>query len=143
MTLSDGRTATLRVRDIMNLTDDHKYCVIKIFAPARPIVFKRADGSTHRSFLRTPDHVVISTPPMVNKSTQTDPPLSASDDHLAHVILQCCAPMLLQPIIKAVPIVCFPKPSRAVSSSLRDTNYKTKGIKRMPNMKECRTIKQR
>ena len=90
MTLSDGRTATLRGGDVVNLTDDHKYRVLKIFAPAGPIVFKRTDGSTHRSFLRIPDHVVISAPPMVNKSNQSDPPPSASDDPLAHAILQCC-----------------------------------------------------
>ena len=92
MTLSDGRTTTLRVGDIVNLTDDHTYGVLKTFAPAGPNVFKRTDGSTHRRFLRTPDHVVISAPTMVNKSTQTDSPPSASDDTLAHDILQCCGP---------------------------------------------------
>ena len=92
LTLSDGRTVTLRVGDIVNLTDDHKYRVLTSFAPAGPIVFKRTDGSTHRSFLLIPDHVVISAPPMVNKSNQTDPPPSASDDPLAQAILQCCGP---------------------------------------------------
>ena len=92
MTLSDGRTATLRVGDIVNLKDDHQYRVLKIFAPAGPIVFKRTDGSTHRSFLRTPDHVAIKAPPMVNRSTQTDPPSSATDDLLADSILQRCDP---------------------------------------------------
>ena len=92
MTLSDGRTTTLRVGDIVNLKDDHKYRVLKIFAPSGPIVFKRIDGSTHRSFLRTPDHVVIRAPLMVSRSTQTDPPPTATDDPLAQVILQCCGP---------------------------------------------------
>ena len=92
MTLSDGRTATLRVGDIVNLKDDHPYRVLKIFAPSGPIVYKHNDGSTHRSFLRTPDHVVIRAPPMVNRSTQTDRPSSATDDPLAHDILQCCGP---------------------------------------------------
>ena len=92
MTLSDGRTATLRVGDIVNLKDDHQYRVLKIFAPAGPIVFNRTDSSTLRSFLRTPDHVVIKAPPMVHKSTQTDPQLSATDDPLADAILQCCGP---------------------------------------------------
>ena len=92
MTLSDGRTATLRVGDIVNLKDDHQYRVLKIFAPSGPIVFKRTDGSTHRSFLRTPDHVAIRAPPMVSRSTQTDPTLSVSDDPLADAILQCCGP---------------------------------------------------
>ena len=92
MTLSDGRTATLRVCDIVNLKDDHQYRVLKTFAPTGPIVFKRTDGSTRRSFLRSPDHVVIKAPPVVNKSTQTDPQLSATDDPLADPILQCCGP---------------------------------------------------
>ena len=92
MTLNDGRTATLCVCDSVNLKHDHQYCVLKIFAPSGPIVFKRTDGSTHRSFLRNPDHVVIRAPPMVNRSTQTDLPSSAIDDALADSILQCCGP---------------------------------------------------
>ena len=92
MTLSDRRTATLRVGDIVNLKDDHQYRGLKIFAPSGPIVFKRTDGSTHRSFLRNPDHVVIRAPPMVNRSTQTDHPSSTADDPLADAILQCCGP---------------------------------------------------
>ena len=92
MTLSDGRTATLRVGDVVNLTDDHPYRVLKIFAPSGHIAFKRTDGSTHRSFLRTPDYVVICAPPMVNRSTQTDLPSSTTDDPLADSILQCCGP---------------------------------------------------
>ena len=92
MTLSDGRTTTFRVSDIVNLKDDHTYRVLKLFAPSGPIAFKRTDGSTYRSFLRTPAHVVIRAPPMVNRSTQTDPPPSATDDPLAQAILQCCGP---------------------------------------------------
>ena len=92
MTVSDGRTATLFVGDIVNLKDDHQYRVLKIFAPSGPIVFKRTDGSTHRSFLRTPDHVVIRAPPMVSRSTQTDHPFSVTDDPLADSIIQCCGP---------------------------------------------------
>ena len=92
MMFSDGRTGTLRVGDIVDLKDDHPYRVLKIFAPSGPIVFKRTDGSTHRSFLRTPDHIVINAPLLVNKSTQTDTPHSTSDDPLAHAILQCCGP---------------------------------------------------
>ena len=92
MTLSDGRTATLRVGDIVDLKHDHKYRVIKIFAPSGPIVFKRIDGLTHRCFLRTPDHFVIKASPMVNRSTQTDPRLFATDDPFADAILQCCGP---------------------------------------------------
>ena len=89
MTLSDERNATLRVGDKVNLTDNHQYRVLKIFAPSGPIVFKRTDGSTHRSFLRTPDHVVIRAPQMVSRSTQTDASPSTADDPLAQAILQC------------------------------------------------------
>ena len=92
MTLSDRRTATLHVGDIVNLKDDHKYRVLKNFAPSGPIVLKRTDGSTHRRFLRTPDHVVIRAPQTVNQSTQTDPPIPATDDPLEDSILQCCGP---------------------------------------------------
>ena len=92
LALSDGRTATLRVGDVVNLTDDHQYRVLNIFAPSGPIVFKRTDGFTHRSFLRTPDHVVIRAPAMVSRSTQTDYQLSVFDDPLADAILQCCGP---------------------------------------------------
>ena len=92
MAFSDGRTATLRVGDLVNLKDDHQNRVLKIFAPSGPNMFKRTDGSTHRSFLRTPEHVVIRAPPMVNQSTQTDHPFSATDDPLAHDILQCYGP---------------------------------------------------
>ena len=91
-TLSDGRTATLRVGDIVNLKHDHQYRVLKTFANSAPIVFKRTDGSTHRSFLRAPDHIVIRAPPMFSRSTQTDPPPLATDDPLAQAILQCCGP---------------------------------------------------
>ena len=92
MTLSDGRTTTLRVGDIVNLKDDNKYRVLKSFAASGPIVSKQLDGTTSRSLLRTPAHVVISAPPMVNLSAQTDPPTSATDDPLAHAIPQCCGP---------------------------------------------------
>ena len=92
MTLSDGRTTTLRVGVVVNLKDDIQYRVLKIFAPPGPIVFKRTDGSTHRSFLRTAVHVVISAPPMVNRTTETDPPPSATDDPLAQAVLQCYGP---------------------------------------------------
>ena len=105
MTLSDGRTTTVRVGDVVNLKDDHQYRVLKIIAPSGPIVFKRSDGSTYRSFLRTPAHVVIKAPQMVNRSTQSDPLPSTPNDPLAHAILQCCGPTLSTLIIKAVPIV--------------------------------------
>ena len=121
MTLSDGRTATLRMGDVVNLTDDHQYRILKIFAPSGPIVFKSTDGSTHRSFLRTLDHVVIRAPPMVNRSTQVLPLMILSLTLFYNVV----APLLSPLIIRAVPMVwkmiigsrCL-KPSKAVSSGL-------------------------
>ena len=92
MTLSDRRTTTLRLGDIVIFKNDHQYRVLKIFEPSGPIVFKHTNGSTHTCFLRTPAHVVISAPQTVNRSTQTDPPLSTSDDPLAQAILQSCGP---------------------------------------------------
>ena len=91
-TLSDGRTTTVRVGDVVNLKDDHQYRVLKIIAPSGPIVLKAIDGSTYRNFLRTPAHVLASAPQMVNQSTQTDPLPSTTDDPLARAILQCCGP---------------------------------------------------
>ena len=103
MTVSGGRTTILCVGDIVNLTDDHTYRVLKSFAPAGTIVLKSTDGSTHRSSLRTPDHVVISAPPMVTRPTQTDPPPSASDDPLAHAILQGYGPNAVAAYQQTVP----------------------------------------
>ena len=92
MTLSDKLTTTLRVGDIVNLKDDHKYRVLKIFATSGPIVFKRTDGSTHRSFLRTPAHVCNQCSSNGQPVFSTRPPLSATDDPLAQAILKCCGP---------------------------------------------------
>ena len=54
---------------------------------------------------------------------------------------------LLSPLIKAVPIVWemiigsrYLKPSKAISSSLWDTNYKKEGIMTMPNMKNAELL---
>ena len=90
MTLSDGPTTTFRAGDVVNLKDDHQYRVLKIIVPSGPIVLKRTDGSTYCSFLCTPPHVLVSALQMVTQSTQTDPPLSATDDPLALAILQSC-----------------------------------------------------
>ena len=92
MTLSDGRATTVCVGDVGNVKGNHQFRVLKTIAPSGPIVLKRTAGSTYRSFLRTPAHAVISASPMVNRSTQTDPPPSTTDDHLAQAILQCCRP---------------------------------------------------
>ena len=141
MTFSDGRTGTLRVGDIVDLKDDHKFRVLKIFAPSGPIVFKRLDGSTqHRSFLRTPDHIVIKAPPMVHRSTQTDPPLFDTADPLADAILQCCGPNAVAAYHQGHPYCLgdfhwVPDPEtikKTLYFSLWDTNYKKEGIMTMP-----------
>ena len=142
MTLSDERSTNLRIAGIVNLKDDHKYRVLKIFSPSGPIVFKRIDGSTHRGFLRTPGHVDIRAPQMVNRSTQSNPPPSASDDPLAQALLQCCGPDTVAAYHQGrpVPIVWemfigsrYPKPSNAPHSSLWDTNFKQESIMTIRN----------
>ena len=90
MTLSDGRTTTVRVGVFKNLKDDHQNRVLKIIAPSGPIVIKRTDGSTYRRFLLTPAHVLVRAPQMVHQSTQTDPLPSTTNHPLAHAILQGC-----------------------------------------------------
>ena len=92
MTLSDGRTTTVRVGEVVNLKDDHQYRVLKIIAPSGLIVLERTNGSTYRSFLPTPAHVLFIAPQMVTQSNQTDPPPSATDDPFTHAILQRCRP---------------------------------------------------
>ena len=150
MTLSDGHTTTLRVGDVVNLKDDHQYRVLKIFAPFRPIVFKRTDGSTHRSFcalLTTLSSALIRWSIGLLKLTPQVPPLMILSLTLFY---NNVAPLLSPLINKAFPIVWAmligsrsPKSSTVVSSSLWDTNYKEEGIMTMPNTKECRIIKQR
>ena len=92
MTLSGGRTTTVRVGDVVKLKDDHGYSVLKVIPPSGSIVLKRNDGSTYRSFLRASAHVLVSALQTVNQSTQTDPMPSTADDPLAHAILHYCGP---------------------------------------------------
>ena len=63
-----------------------------ITSPPGPVVLKRTNHTTYRSFLRTPSQLFISPPRMVNQSTQTGPQPVATDDPLAHAIFQCCGP---------------------------------------------------
>ena len=127
MTLSDGRTATLHVGDLMNLTDDHQYRVLKIFAPSGPIVFKRTNAPTVQltaffcALLPTLSSALLKWSICLHKLTP----------HLLQLttpLLKLCL-TLLTLIIKVVLIVwamfigsrCL-KPSLAVFSSLWDTN---------------------
>ena len=119
--------------------------VLKIIATSGPIVLKRIDGSTYRSFLRIPAHVLFSAPgwsPSLPKLTQRLPLLTTPS-----LMLFCnvAAPMLLKLIIKATPTVWaifieshYPRPLKAFSSSLGDTSYKKEGIITKTIMKELK-----
>ena len=91
MTLSDGRTTTVRLGDVVHLKDDQQYRVLKIIATSGSNVLKCNNGSNYRSFLRIPAHVLFKAPQMATQSTHNDPPPSATDGPLAHDILQCCS----------------------------------------------------
>ena len=75
---------------MVHLLDDNQYRVLKITHPPGPVVLKRTKNTTYRSFLRAPSQLFISAPRMVNQSSQTDPQPIATDDPLAHAIIQCC-----------------------------------------------------
>ena len=105
MTLSDGRTTTVRVSDVVNLKDDHQYRVLKIIAPSGPIILKRTDGSMYRSFLRTPTHISVSAPQMVKQSTKLSRRLLLLTIPSLMPFYIAAAPMLLTLIIRAVSFV--------------------------------------
>ena len=93
MTLSDGRTAILRVGDIVNLKDDHQYRVLKIFAPSGPIVSNALTAPpiiVSYELLTTLSSALLQWSIGLHKLTP--PPSSATDDPLAASILQCCGP---------------------------------------------------
>ena len=90
MTTCDGRTHNVRVGDVVRLLDDNQYPVLEITPPPEPVVLKRTNHTTYRSFLRAPSQLFISAPRMVNQFMQTDPQPADTDDHLARPSLQCC-----------------------------------------------------
>ena len=133
----------------MNLKHDHQGRVLEIIASSGPIVLKRTDGSTYRSFLSAPAHVLDSAHQMVQQSAQ----------NLTHRLLLLTVPwlmlfyklaasMLLTLIIKAVNFVWamsiglhYPRPLKPLSSSLWDTNYEKEGILTTPKMKAKELLK--
>ena len=90
MTICDGRTHNVRVGDVVRLPGDNEYSVHKITPPPGPVVLKRTNHTTYRSFLRAPSQLFISASRMVHQSTQTAPQPVTTADPLAHDILQCC-----------------------------------------------------
>ena len=103
MTTSDGRTHNVRVGDEVHLLDNNQYRILKITSPPGPVVLKRTNHTTYRSFLRTPSQLLISPPRMVNQSTQTDPQPVATDDPLARAIFHCCGPHAVEAYTKGHP----------------------------------------
>ena len=86
----------VRVGDMVRLLDDSQYRLPKIMPPPGPVVLKRTNHTTHRSFSRDPTQLFISAPRIVNQFTQNDPHLVDIDDHLARSILQCCGASAVQ-----------------------------------------------
>ena len=103
LTTCDGRTHNVRVGDVVHLLDNNQYRVLKITSPPGPVVLKRTNHTTYRSFLRAPSQLFISAPRMANQSTQTDPPPVATDDTLAQAILKCCGPSAVDAYTKGQP----------------------------------------
>ena len=92
MTTCDGQTHNVPVGDVVRLLDDNEYRLLKITPPPGPVVLKRTNHTTYRSFLRAPSQLFISAPRRDHQSTQTAPQPVTTDDPLAHDILQCCGP---------------------------------------------------
>ena len=92
MTTCDGQTHNVRVGDVVLLLDDNENRVLKITPPPGPVVLKRTNHTTYRSFLGAPSQLFTSAPRMVHQSTQTARQPVTTDDPLGHEILQCCGP---------------------------------------------------
>ena len=73
MTTCDGRTHNVRVGDMVQLLDESQYPIIKITPPRGPVILKRTNHSTYRSFLWAPSQLFISAPHMVNQSIFLNP----------------------------------------------------------------------
>ena len=54
MTPCDGRTHNVRVGDEVHLLDDNQDRILKITPPPGPVILKRSNYSTHRSFFPDP-----------------------------------------------------------------------------------------
>ena len=81
---------------MIHLLNDSQYRLLKIAPPLGPVILKKTNLSTYRSFLRAPSQLFISTPRMVNQSTQTDFQPTDTDDPLARDTLQDCAPAAVE-----------------------------------------------
>ena len=62
MTTCDGQTHNVRVGDVVHLLDDNETRVFNITPPPGPVVLKRNNHTTYRSFLRAPSQLFISAP---------------------------------------------------------------------------------
>ena len=54
MTTCDGRTHNVLVGDMVQLLDDSQYPILKIRPPRGPVILKRTNHSTSRSFFTDP-----------------------------------------------------------------------------------------
>ena len=142
-TTSGGRTHTVCAGDIVNPLDIHQYRILKIIATFGPIVHKRTNNSTYRSFLRNPLQVSVSAPQMVNQSTQTDTPPPATRDPQAHDILQCCGPAAVEAYHQGHPycmgdIHCITLPEPIESDQPQVVGHKLQEAKQFDNHKQER-----
>ena len=129
MTTSKSRTHKVCVGDVVNLLGNSQYRVLKIVTPTGPILLKRTDQSTYRSFSRTPAHFQIRAPTMVTQSPQTEPPISSDADVLARDILNCSGPVAVDAYQQGRPycpvlglFICH------LLLSLREANLKRESI---------------
>ena len=96
MTICDGRTHNVHVRDVVHLLDDSQYRILEITPPPGPVILKKTNHSTYRSPLRAPSQLFISAPGIVNQSTETDSKPTDNDDPISRDILQCCGPAAVE-----------------------------------------------
>ena len=72
MITCDGWIHNVGVGDVVRFVDDNKYRVPKITPPSGPVVRKRTDHKTYRSFLRSPSQLFVTAPRMGFQFTQTE-----------------------------------------------------------------------
>ena len=121
----DGRTHTVHVGDVVHLLDDNQYRVLKIISSTGPIVLKRTNHSSYRSFLRSPDQLVISNPQTDTRSIQTEQLPTGTTDPLEQSIWLCCGSAAVTAYHLGAP-TCLGSihfdPPLVLSSCLWDTN---------------------